>query len=68
MFLPDPLTKNFFNNNSYLFSGDDMIILGLNYYFHDSSACVLINGELIVAIEEERFSRYKHTHEFPNMK
>ncbi len=42
-----------------------MIILGLNYYFHDSSACLLIDGKLIVALEEERFSRNKHTREFP---
>ena len=42
-----------------------MIILGLNYYFHDSSACLVIDGELVVALEEERFTRNKHTREFP---
>lgn len=42
-----------------------MIILGLNYYFHDSSACLLVDGKLVVALEEERFSRQKHTREFP---
>lgn len=42
-----------------------MIILGLNYYFHDSSACVIIDGDLKVAIEEERLSRHKHTPAFP---
>jgi len=42
-----------------------MIILGINYYFHDSSACLLIDGKLVVALEEERFSRDKHTRSFP---
>lgn len=44
-----------------------MIILGINYYFHDSSACLLIDGELVVALEEERFSRDKHTRAFPTL-
>ena len=42
-----------------------MIILGLNYYFHDSSSCIVKDGELITAIEEERLNRQKHTREFP---
>lgn len=44
-----------------------MIILGLNYFFHDSTACILKNGELIVAIEEERLNRDKHTRVFPKL-
>jgi len=42
-----------------------MIILGLNYYFHDSTACIIIDGALIAAIEEERLNRDKHTRVFP---
>jgi len=42
-----------------------MIVLGLNYYFHDSSAALVVDGQLIVALEEERFTRNKHTREFP---
>ena len=42
-----------------------MIILGINYYFHDSSAALVVNGELVAALEEERFTRNKHTREFP---
>lgn len=42
-----------------------MNILGINYFFHDSTACVVVNGQLIVAIEEERLSRLKHTGYFP---
>ena len=42
-----------------------MNILGINYFFHDSTACVVVDGKLIVAIEEERLSRLKHTGYFP---
>ncbi|MFD0836309.1 carbamoyltransferase [Mariniflexile aquimaris] len=42
-----------------------MIILGLNYYFHDSTACLIKDGQLLAAIEEERLNRDKHTRVFP---
>lgn len=42
------------------------IVLGLNYGSHDTSACVMINGELIAACEEERFNKQKHTKAFPS--
>lgn len=42
-----------------------MIILGLNYYYHDSTACIVVNGKLIAVIEEERLNRDKHTTAFP---
>ncbi len=42
-----------------------MNILGLNYRFHDTSACIVADGRLIVAIEEERLTREKHAWEFP---
>src|SRR3954470_24608377 len=37
-----------------------MITLGLNAAFHDSSACLVKDGALIAAAEEERFTRIKH--------
>ncbi len=37
-----------------------MIILGLNAYHADSAACLIIDGKLIAAAEEERFRRLKH--------
>ena len=43
-----------------------MIILGLNNAYHDTSACILIDGKLVVALEEERFTRQKHTWTFPH--
>jgi carbamoyltransferase len=42
-----------------------MIILGLSAFFHDSSACLVKDGKLLAAVEEERFSRKKHDHGFP---
>ena len=42
-----------------------MIILGLNIYHGDSSACIFKNGSLIAAVEEERFTRVKHSAGFP---
>jgi carbamoyltransferase len=42
-----------------------MNILGLNYIFHDSSACIVSDGELQVAIEDERLTGDKHTQRFP---
>lgn len=37
-----------------------MIILGINAAFHDSAACILKDGKLIAAAEEERFTHIKH--------
>jgi carbamoyltransferase len=42
-----------------------MIILGLNAYHGDSSACLVIDGKLVAAVEEERFRRVKHWAGFP---
>ncbi len=42
------------------------VILGINAYHGDSSACLVINGTLISAVEEERFRRIKHWAGFPS--
>jgi carbamoyltransferase len=42
-----------------------MKILGINAYHADSSACLVIDGKLINAVEEERFTRVKHWAGFP---
>lgn len=44
-----------------------MVILGLNFYFHDSTACIVKDGILTAAIEEERLNRDKHTRNFPSL-
>lgn len=42
-----------------------MYILGLSCYYHNSAACLLQNGSIIAAVEEERFSRVKNDPSFP---
>lgn len=42
-----------------------MIILGLNSFHGDSSAAIVVDGKLIAAVEEERFTRIKHWAGFP---
>lgn len=42
-----------------------MIILGINAHHADSSAAIFIDGKLIAAVEEERFTRIKHWAGFP---
>ncbi len=44
-----------------------MIVLGLSFYYHDSSAALVKDGVLIAAAEEERFSRVKHDSGFPKL-
>jgi len=43
-----------------------MHILGISCYFHDASAAILRDGQLVAAAEEERFSRVKHDFGFPS--
>src|SRR5271167_1609830 len=43
-----------------------MIILGLNAFHGDSAAALVRDGELIAAVEEERFRRVKHWAGFPS--
>ena len=46
------------SNNTY--------ILGISAFYHDSAACLLKDGEIIAAAEEERFTRKKHDSSFPH--
>lgn len=41
-------------------------ILGLSAYYHDSAACLVRDGEIIAAAQEERFTRKKHDPGFPH--
>jgi carbamoyltransferase len=40
-------------------------ILGISAFYHDSAACLVRDGRIIAAAQEERFSRKKHDHRFP---
>ena len=42
-----------------------MNILGISAYYHDSAACLVVDGEIISAAQEERFTRKKHDEGFP---
>ena len=42
-----------------------MNILGLSAFYHDSAACLVRDGEIIAAAQEERFTRKKHDASFP---
>ena len=43
-----------------------MYILGISAYYHDSAACIIKDGQIIGAVQEERFTRKKHDQNFPS--
>jgi len=43
-----------------------MYILGISAYYHDSAACLVCDGLVIAAAQEERFTRKKHDSAFPD--
>ena len=42
-----------------------MNILGISAYYHDSAACLVQDGKIVAAAQEERFTRKKHDYRFP---
>jgi carbamoyltransferase len=40
-------------------------ILGISAFYHDSAACLIQDGKIVAAAQEERFTRLKHDHNFP---
>jgi carbamoyltransferase len=42
-----------------------MNILGISAFYHDSAACLVVDGKIVAAAQEERFTRKKHDPEFP---
>jgi|TARA_B110000483_G_scaffold206247_1_gene250432 carbamoyltransferase len=40
-------------------------VIGISAFYHDSAACLIIDGEIIAAAQEERFTRKKHDSDFP---
>ena len=43
----------------------ETVIIGISCFYHDSAACILKNGEVLAAAQEERFSRKKHDPRLP---
>ena len=41
-------------------------ILGISAYYHDSAACLVVDGRIVAAAQEERFTRKKHDAAFPS--
>ena len=41
-------------------------ILGISAYYHDSAACLVEDGRIVAAAQEERFTRKKHDANFPS--
>jgi carbamoyltransferase len=42
-----------------------MKIIGISAFYHDSAACLVEDGKIVAAAQEERFTRIKHDHSFP---
>jgi carbamoyltransferase len=43
----------------------EMYILGISCFYHDSAACLVRDGQIVAAVQEERYSRLKHDPRFP---
>ena len=41
------------------------VILGISAFYHDSAASIVVDGEIIAAAQEERFTRKKHDPSYP---
>lgn len=57
--------KNFDSQIIFTFNYKIMKILGISAFFHDSSATLIVDGKIIAAVQEERFSRIKNDASFP---
>lgn len=44
---------------------ENVFILGISCFYHDSAACLLQDGNIVAAAQEERFTRKKHDPRFP---
>jgi carbamoyltransferase len=40
-------------------------ILGISAFYHDSAACLVVDGEIVAAAQEERFTRHQTRSQFP---
>ena len=42
-----------------------MYILGISAFYHNSAVCIVKDGNILAAAQEEQFTRKKHDHAFP---
>ena len=45
--------------------GKPSAILGISAFYHASAACLVVDGRIVAVAQEERFTRKKHDHRFP---
>src|SRR5579863_6046177 len=48
-------------------TGDSAYVLGVSAFYHDSAACLVRDGEIVAAAQEERFTRRRHDAAFPTL-
>jgi len=53
-------------DNEEVLTPQPMNILGLSAFYHDSAACLVRDGDIVAAAQEERFTRIKHDQNFPS--
>ena len=41
------------------------VVLGISAFYHDSAAALVVDGQIVAAAQEERFTRIKHDRSFP---
>ena len=54
-----------YKQNNQEINHDNYYVLGISCFYHDSAAALLKNGEIVAAVQEERFTRIKHDSNFP---
>ena len=54
------------NSTIYLHNFLVKSVLGISAFYHDSAATILIDGKIIAAAQEERFTRIKHDSSYPH--
>ena len=60
------LNSRLSRSSTYIYNFLTKSILGISAFFHDSAATILIDGKIIAAAQEERFSRKKHDAGYPH--
>ena len=51
--------------SSFSKSAGSTCILGISAFYHDSAAALLVDGKIVAAVQEERFTRKRFDHHFP---
>ena len=61
----DSFKSRFCRGSIYLYNFLVKTILGISAFYHDSAATILVDGKIIAAAQEERFTRKKHDSNYP---